>query len=78
VQLPPDGQAEALGIVVIHQELNLAEHLTVADSIFLGRELKRNGFLQLTQMRSEAARILDMLHVHIDPDARINTLPVAD
>jgi ribose transport system ATP-binding protein len=78
VQLPPDGQAEALGIVVIHQELNLAEHLTVADSIFLGRELKRNGFLQLKQMRSEAARILDMLHVHIDPDARINTLPVAD
>jgi ribose transport system ATP-binding protein len=37
VVLPPNGEAEALGIVLIHQEQNLAEHLTVADSIFLGR-----------------------------------------
>jgi ribose transport system ATP-binding protein len=78
VVLPPDGQAVALGIVVIHQELNLAEHLTVADSIFLGRELTRNGFLRLKEMRAEAARILDVLHVRIDPDARISSLSVAD
>jgi ribose transport system ATP-binding protein len=78
IVLPPDGQAEALGIVVIHQELNLAEHLTVADSIFLGRELKRAGFLRLKDMRDAAAKVLDTLHVNIDPDARINTLSVAD
>lgn len=78
IKLPPDGQAEALGIVVIHQELNLAEHLTVADSIFLGRELKKYGFLRLKEMREAAAKVLDTLHVHIDPDARINTLSVAD
>ncbi|GLQ53008.1 sugar ABC transporter ATP-binding protein [Devosia nitrariae] len=78
IELPPDGQAGKLGIVVIHQELNLAEHLTVADSIFLGRELKQGPFLKLRQMRDEAARILDTLHVHIDPEARISTLSVAD
>ena len=78
VVLPPNGEAEAMGIVVIHQELLLAEHLTVADSIFLGRELTRNGFLQLDAMRSQAAAILDTLHVHVDPDARIHTLSVAD
>jgi len=78
VVLPPNGEAEAMGIVVIHQELNLAEHLTVADSIFLGRELTRNGFLRIRQMREAAAAILDTLHVHVDPDARINTLSVAD
>ena len=77
-QLPPNGQAEALGIVVIHQELNLAEHLTVTESIFLGREKTRHGFLRHGEMRTEAARILDLLHVHIDVDARINTLAVAD
>jgi len=78
VTLPPNGEAEALGIVVIHQELNLAEHLTVADSIFLGRELKRGPFLDLRRMRKAAAGILETLHVHVDPDARINTLSVAD
>ncbi|WP_404402650.1 sugar ABC transporter ATP-binding protein [Pelagibacterium halotolerans] len=77
-RLPGNGEAEALGIVVIHQELNLAEHLTVAESIFLGREWKRFGFLRRSDMQAEARRILDALHVHIDVNARINTLSVAD
>lgn len=34
-------QASELGIAVIHQELNMCRHLTVAENIFLGRELKR-------------------------------------
>src|SRR5579864_7114614 len=36
--------AEALGIVLIHQEFNLAEDLSVAQNIFLGHE-KRKGWL---------------------------------
>jgi len=78
VTLPPNGAAEAMGIVLIHQELNLAEHLTVSESIFLGREIKRFGFLDLRQMRERAHAVMEMLHVHVDPDARINTLSVAD
>ena len=78
VVLPPNGEAAAMGIVVIHQELLLAEHLSVADSIFLGRELKSGPFLDLKAMRDQAKAILDTLHVPIDPDARINTLSVAD
>ena len=78
VTLPPNGAAEAMGIVLIHQELNLAEHLTVADSIFLGRELKKFGFLDVAEMRRRAADVMEMLHVNVDPDARINTLSVAD
>src|SRR5690606_13807277 len=78
VVLPPDGKAEAMGIVLIHQELNLAEHLTVADSIFLGRELRRGPFLNVGEMRRRAAEIMETLHVHVDPDARISSLSVAD
>ncbi len=78
VELPPNGAAEAMGIVLIHQELNLAEDLTVAASIFLGRELKRFGFLDTAEMRRRAVAVLDTLHVHVDPDARIKTLSVAD
>ncbi len=39
VSLPANGDAEALGIILIHQEFNLADHLTVAESLFLGREV---------------------------------------
>ncbi|MET3926270.1 sugar ABC transporter ATP-binding protein [Devosia sp. 2618] len=78
VVLPPNGEAEAMGIVLIHQELNLAEHLTVADSIFLGREIKKYGFLDLKEMRKRAVDVMETLHVHVDPEARINTLSVAD
>lgn len=78
VTLPPDGQAEAMGIVLIHQELNLAEDLTASESIFLGREIKRFGFLDLREMRRRAAALMETLHVRVDPDDRINTLSVAD
>ena len=78
VVLPPNGAAEAMGIVLIHQELNLAEHLTVADSIFLGREIKNHGFLDVREMRRRASEVMDALHVRVDPDARISTLSVAD
>jgi len=78
VVLPPDGKAEAMGIVLIHQELNLAEHLTVADSIFLGRELRRGPFLDVGEMRRRAAAIMETLHVQVDPEARISSLSVAD
>ena len=61
VKLPPNGAAEALGIVIIHQELNLAEHLTVTESLFLGREVTRFGVLDRKYMRSEARRVLDLL-----------------
>jgi ribose transport system ATP-binding protein len=78
VTLPPNGEAEALGIVLIHQEFNLAEHLRVVDSIFLGREIARGGVMDLRQMHDKARELLDTLHVTIDPNARIDTLSVAD
>src|SRR3569833_2302778 len=54
VTLPPNGEAEAMGIVLIHQELNLAEHLKVVDSIFLGRALRTFGFLDVRKMYEQA------------------------
>src|SRR5690606_6184510 len=53
VVLPPNGEAASMGIVVIHQELLLAEHLSVSDSIFLGRELRSGPFLRLAAMRRQ-------------------------
>ena len=78
VKLPPNGAAEALGIVVIHQEFNLAEHLTVTESLFLGREVAHFGLLDRKHMRRETRRVLDMLGSHISETAVIGSLTVAD
>ena len=47
--------AEAEGIVLIHQEFNLADDLTIAQNIFLGHEKKRGLLLDDDTMRTEAA-----------------------
>ena len=78
VILPPNGAAEALGIVLIHQEFNLADHLTVTESLFLGREATRFGMLDRKHMRAEARRVLDQLGSRIDENALISSLAVAD
>ncbi|GAK69702.1 sugar ABC transporter ATP-binding protein [Agrobacterium rubi] len=78
VKLPANGAAEALGIVIIHQEFNLAEHLTVAESLFLGREVTRFGVLDRRAMRAEARRVLDELGCHVDENALIGTLSIAE
>ena len=78
VKLPANGAAEALGIVIIHQEFNLAEHLTVTESLFLGREVTRLGVLDRKFMRAETRKALDQLGSDIDENALIGSLAVAD
>ncbi|WP_417249788.1 ATP-binding cassette domain-containing protein [Celeribacter sp.] len=66
VVLPPDGTAEALGMVLIHQEMNLAEHLTVTECLFLGREITRFGLLDRAEMRRRTRKALDELGASIN------------
>ncbi len=70
-------EAEALGVVVIHQEFNLAQDLTVAENIYLGREIG-GLFLNHKAMCRGAQDLLDQLESHVRPDARIRDLPVSD
>ncbi|MCM2475795.1 sugar ABC transporter ATP-binding protein [Rhizobium sp. CG5] len=78
IKLPANGAAEALGIVIIHQEFNLADHLTVSESLFLGREITRFGVLDRKRMRAETRRVLDTLGSHVDENQLISSLSVAD
>ena len=78
VSLQPDGTAEALGIALIHQEMNLAEHLTVAESLYLGREPTRFGLLDRARMRAQTAKVLAELGADISPDTLIADLAIAD
>jgi len=78
ISLPLNGQAEALGIVLIHQELNLAEQMTVAENIFLGRELSQNGFLSRTEMARRVSAMLAEVGLNISPKTRISDLSIAE
>src|SRR5690348_14631250 len=53
--------AERLGVTMIHQELNLAPHLTVAQNLFLGHELTRRGVLDRRREVSDAQVSLERL-----------------
>lgn len=70
-------KAQALGVAIIHQELNMCDHLTVAENIFLGREKLHSGILNEREMRKEAAAILGNLNIDIDPDTIVGDLPVS-
>ncbi len=70
--------AEAAGIVLIHQEFNLAEQLSVEANIFLGRELRRGPFLAAGAMRGQARAWLAALEAAINPAARVGDLAVPD
>ncbi len=60
--------AEAAGISIIHQELNLVEQLSAAANIFLGRELRSPwGTLDQQSMDCRAGELLQQLECHIDP-----------
>jgi erythritol transport system ATP-binding protein len=68
--------ADALGIGIIHQELNLCPNLSVAENIFLGRELTVRGVLDFARQRERARELLARLEHPIDPDALVGTLPL--
>jgi len=69
--------AEALGVVMIHQELNLIPHLTVAENIFLAREPRRGWFIDRKRLHADARRCLGRLGVAIDPQQPVRGLSVA-
>jgi ribose transport system ATP-binding protein len=71
--------AQAVGIGIIHQELHLMNHLTVAQNIFIGREPRgRLGlFLDEVKLNAQARDILSRMHVTLDPRAVVGSLTVA-
>lgn len=68
--------AAALGIAFIHQELNLAENLSVAANVFLGREPKRWGFFKQAEMKARTQELLTALGVTFTPDTLVGDLSI--
>ena len=73
----PVAQASVLGIAGIHQELNMCRHLTVAENIFLGRELKKGGMVDFKEQNARASKLLKELSLNIEPDTEVGKLSVS-
>jgi ribose transport system ATP-binding protein len=84
-----DGQAHAAltvktatraGIAFVHQELNLFENLDVASNVFIGREPRRGGLLNLiddARMHEKVKPLLQRLAVDFGPKDRVEHLSIA-
>ena len=71
-------KAQDLGIAIIHQELNMCRHLTVAENIFLGREVCSGSLLNNRRMNELTQAVLDSLKIEgIEPDTVVGDLTVA-
>lgn len=65
------------GIVLIHQELSLVPHLTVADNLLLGRWPTRFGWIRRRRLRAAAREALDEVGLAVDLDVAAGQLPLA-
>ena len=68
--------AQDAGIVIVHQELNMVNHLTVAQNIFIGREPMKGIRIDDAKMVRDSRALFDMLGIDIDPRDKMSTLTV--
>ena len=64
------------GITLIHQELNLADNLTVGANIFLGREPRRGGLIDDRQIMTRSKEYLEMVGLQVDPRQTVGQLTI--
>src|SRR5271163_1227906 len=77
VTIRSTGDAEAFGIAIIHQELNMIPQLSVMDNLFLGREPNRFGVMERGRMQRESASWLSRVGAgQIDMNRRAETLSI--
>lgn len=78
VQIRDPQHAQALGIAIIYQELNLIPNLTVMENIFVGREPGPRFFFSRNQLQAQTQQILDHLKLTVSPTAIVRNLSVAE
>ena len=64
---------------MIHQELNLVPHMTIAENIWIGREpLNRFGLVDHRRLFRQTQELLKRLNLDLDPERKLGTLTVAN
>lgn len=70
-------EAMELGIAMIHQELNTVLHMTIAENIFLGREMGKGILYEKKEMALQAKKVLEQLEIDLNPNQKVIELSVA-
>lgn len=79
IALPTPLAAQEAGIAMIHQELLLMNHMTVAENIWIRREPRNSlGLIDHKQMHDMTVALFDRLNINIDPEINIQELSVAN
>ncbi|MFP3388407.1 sugar ABC transporter ATP-binding protein [Brevibacillus sp. SIMBA_040] len=75
IQISSPADSKQLGVITIHQELSLVEHLTVAENIYLGSYAQpRFGFVSWKRLRKQAQELINRLGIAIDVDTPVSEL----
>ena len=69
-------EAQDAGIVIVHQELNMVNHLTVAQNIFIGREPIKGGLIDDAKMIEDSKKLFELLGIAINPRENMGRLTV--
>ncbi|MBW0001408.1 MAG: sugar ABC transporter ATP-binding protein [Verrucomicrobia bacterium] len=78
VRFASPAEAQAVGIAIVYQELNLSPNLSIAENVFLGLEPRAAGaFVDRKTLRAKTSAILHTLGIHFDPDTIVGHLTVA-
>ena len=77
VSFATPADAQAAGVIAVHQEIHLLSFRTVAENVFLGREPRRWGLVDWRRMNADTAELLGRLGLAIDPGATLGALSTA-
>jgi ABC-type sugar transport system ATPase subunit len=77
VKIDSPQAAQKLGIGTVHQELSLAELLTVAENVFAARIPSRHGLIDWRNLKTKAQAIFESLELTLNPDQKVGDLPVS-
>lgn len=78
INLKSPAEGLEAGLVMVHQELNLIPHLTIAENIFIGREFTKGLSLDAKRCNQKTVELLEMLEVDLNPAQKVGTLTVAN
>jgi ribose transport system ATP-binding protein len=78
VEIKSPLHAQELGLGAVYQDVNLAQHLSVAENFFMGQMPKNKlGMIDYQRMYLETKEIMDSMEIHVDPRIMVRSLSVA-
>jgi putative multiple sugar transport system ATP-binding protein len=69
-------ESEAVGLVIIHQELALIPFLSIAENLFLGNERAKNGVIDWNEAISKTKELTERVGLYESPNTLITNMGV--